>query len=242
MLPRIIEIAEQNGLTFNPRTYGKRETTCKCPFCNEDGNKDKWYLSLNTHDNVYKCWYCGVKGGVLDFESRLTNTPYQVVKEKYFPKKENGKKKHGAYTLNNYQLKKIGWDEYKRSSLEGFQKKRDEIFTDWKQHENSELRKLFAMFLVASFVDYSEEQKAEQLELIMNMAEKTGIYLAYSKIVSEFILNEEDRCSWAREGTEIARMAWKASYVDMDFDMEGIFLRVLFLNFRYVDKEYQQNN
>lgn len=241
MLPKILDIANEQGLTFNPRTYGKKETTCKCPFCNEDSNKsDKYYLSLNTHDNVYKCWYCGAKGGVLDFESRLTGIPYQQIKEKYFPRKN--KQVHGAYKLNNRQLKMIGWDEFKRQSLKGFQEKRDEVYKDWQLYEHKELRKLFALFMIASYVQGSEDRWQQDFNIIVGMAEKSGIYLAYSKLVEQFSLDFEERCTWAKEGTEIARIAWKGSLIDCDFDMEQALLRVLFVNFHYVEKELNSNS
>ena len=87
MLPEILRVAEEYGLTFNPRYHGKKETLCKCTFCEEDakpGKGNKFYLSLNTQDQVYKCWYCGVSGGVLDFEAKLSGLPYNEVREKYF--------------------------------------------------------------------------------------------------------------------------------------------------------------
>ncbi|MGG0656462.1 hypothetical protein [Rummeliibacillus pycnus] len=240
MLPGILDIAEQNGIFFNPHTFGKKETTCKCPFCNEDANKDKWYLSLNTHDNVYKCWYCGVKGGVLDFEARLTGVPYQEIKEKYFPKKK--KKTHDAYNLNNHQLKKIGWDEFKRQSVAEFRQKKDEVLKDWQDYEYRELRKLFAIFMCVSALECTNEVRLDKLQLVMDLAEKTKIYLAFSKLVEQFTLDFEDRCDWAREGTEIGRMAWRTSMATMDFEMEQVLLNVLFINFGFNDREINGND
>lgn len=240
MLPSIVEIAEREGLTFNPRSLNQKEVLCKCHFCNADSNNNKYYLSLNTHDNVYKCWYCGVKGGVLDFESRLTNTPYQVIKEKYFPKKR--KKSHAAYNLNNHQLKKIGWAEFKRQSLEGFKLKRDEVKREWEMYEEKELRKLFAMLMIVAHIECSEERRQRDLTMLMQFAEKTEIYLCFSKLMEQFSLDFNERLQWAVEGTEIARIAWKASIQEFDFDMEKALIRVLFINFRYLDNEDKDKN
>lgn len=52
MLPSIIKIADHYGLENDPKTYGRKESLFKCPFC----QSNKYHLSLNTQDNVFKCW------------------------------------------------------------------------------------------------------------------------------------------------------------------------------------------
>jgi len=67
MLPSISEVAIQHGLQMNDRTSKSvKDLRFKCPFCQADDKRtDKYYLSLNTNDNVFPCWSCHEHGGVL---------------------------------------------------------------------------------------------------------------------------------------------------------------------------------
>ncbi|MDQ0338154.1 hypothetical protein J2S00_000938 [Caldalkalibacillus uzonensis] len=111
MLPEILPNAEQHGLIINERTREKREVLAKCPFCEEDskpGKEKKFYLSLNTQDQVFKCWFCGEAGGVFRFISLLENIPESEVIERYRGKK--GKyKPHPAERLTLSQLRLLGY-------------------------------------------------------------------------------------------------------------------------------------
>lgn len=235
MLPKILDIAEQNGLTFNPKTYGKKETLCKCPFCEEDsrpGKGSRFYLSLNTNDQVYKCWYCNVSGGVLDFESRLTGKPYNEIREKYF----GGRRKpiHPAERLNPNQLHLIGWKDYRRKDQRSFKQKREKVLQDWKVYEYTQLVELFAEFMVIAHIDNQEKRQTKLLTYLMKRSKETHIYLCFSKLLEEYAKEDHLRADWAKEGVVIARMAWKISYKENDFNLDGIVLQIPFLHYLYM--------
>lgn len=230
MLPEILKVAEEYGLTFNPRYHGKKETLCKCTFCEEDskpGKGNKFYLSLNTQDQVYKCWYCGVSGGVLDFEAKLSGLPYNKVREKYFGKRK--KPVHPAESLNARQLRLIGWAEYKRKDRDDFKKNRESVLIDWKKYEHGELVKHFALFMVIAHIENQTERQNELLQYVIQSCHKTRIYLLFNQLLTEYVKDEEERSDWAKEGTEIARGAWKASLSTYDFGMDKVVYNVVFL-------------
>ena len=230
MLPEIIKVAEEYGLTFDSRTHGKKETLCKCVFCEADskpGKGHKYYLSLNSHDQVYKCWYCGVSGGVLDFESKLSGLPYNKVREKYF----GGRKRpvHPAETLNARQLRLIGWDEYKRKSRDDFKKNRESVLKDWKCYEHEELVKHFSLFMVIAHIENQAKRQNDLLEYVFQSCRKTQIHLLFNRVLAEYVKDEAERADWAKEGTEIGRAAWKASLSAYDFRMDKVVCNVVFL-------------
>lgn len=230
MLPEILKVAEEYGLTFNPRYHGKKETLCKCTFCDEDskpGKGNKFYLSLNTQDQVYKCWYCGVSGGVLDFESKLSGLPYNEVREKYFGIRK--KPVHPAESLNARQLRLIGWAEYKRKDRNDFKKNRESVLRDWKNYEHEELVKHFALFMVIAHIENQAARQNELLQYVIQSCHKTQIYLLFSRLLAEYVKDEDERTGWAKEGTEIARAAWKASLSTYDLEMDMVVYNVVFL-------------
>ena len=55
MLPEILKVAEEYGLTFNHRTHGKKETLYKCIFCEEDSKPGKGhkYICRSTRMTKY---------------------------------------------------------------------------------------------------------------------------------------------------------------------------------------------
>ena len=120
--------------------------------------------SLNTQDQVYKCWYCGVSGGVLDFEGKLSGISYNEVREKYFGKRK--KPVHPAESLNTHQLRLIGWAEYKRNDRYEFKRNRESVLRDWKTYEHGELVKHFALFMVVAHI----ENQAERQKNFFNMS------------------------------------------------------------------------
>lgn len=226
MLPNIVNVAEENGLILNPRTVHKREVFAKCPFCLGDANvSNKYKLSLNSEKNVYKCWLCKVSGGVLDLESRLTGKSFEEVREKYFG--QSKRKRHYAENLTPIQLKKIGWHEFKRANYNDFLKKRDAILHDWNAYCFEEKKKHFALFMVAAHIDDPKRMNS-LLEYIQNSCSETGIYLLFSNLVEQYILDFEKREEWAKQGTEIARFAWKCSISVGDKSMQGVTKYVLF--------------
>ena len=228
-LPNILDVAEDNGLTIHPPSLSKKEVYAKCPFCLQDSNiNKKFYLSLNIEKNIFKCWYCSVGGGVLEFESRLTGQTFQNVKEKYFGKDK--KKRHYAEYLSPIQLKKIGWDEYKRKNRSKFLNQRDDVLRDWEAYRYDESVKHFALFITAAHLP-NQERTSVLLEYIQSSCEKTGIYLLFSQLIEEFTKEEHERSQWAFEGTLLAREAWKSSLTSGDMELTHVSKNVLFLYF-----------
>lgn len=230
LLPGILDVAQQYDLTFRAKSYGKKETLCKCPFCHEDANKPKkHYLSLNTDDNVYKCWYCKESGGVLDFEAKLSGKPYNAVKEQYFGQAKQTL--HPAYKLNPYQLKRIGWQDYKRKSFNGFLQKREEVIKDWKQYVHDELMTHYALFLCIAHLENQDERRQELMTWFIRKCWDSPIPAMYDQIQDEFLKRHEDLADWAVEGTELGRSAWRVCLKTMDLDLDALFLNILFLKF-----------
>lgn len=237
MLPKILKIAEQNGLLIEPRSYGKKETRCKCPFCRaeeEPGKGHNFYLSLNTKDQVFKCWSCQIRGGVLEFESRLTGVSIQELKERYFGKRK--KPLHPAYKLDRYQLNRIGWQEYKQKDRVAFKKKRDEVIREWNEYLYKQYSLLFAEFLAISIIEKQEERQMHLLEGFVKHCHESHIEHCFSSIIEEYLKDQEERTEWARAGSEIARMAWNASYETYDFQLDKVVLSVPFLHFFYMEE------
>lgn len=241
MLPKILEVAEKHGVEIDPRTYGKKETLAKCPFCLEDSNKrGKHYLSLNTHDQVYRCFFCHKKGGVLDFESKLTGVPYHEVKEKYFGKSK--KNVHPAERLNPSQLECIGW-KTTRGSKADFKKQRDLVYRHWLRYEHSQLTELFAELMVMAYLEDQVDRQIELLNYLKERCEKSQIYSCYSRIMDEYKKDPALRSDWAAEGVKIARIAWRVSHAQNDLDFSKVVLQVPFIHFLYMkEKEGHTTN
>lgn len=234
MLPKILDVAEENGVTIKPNTYGKKQVLCKCPFCEEDskpGKAKKFYLSLNTDEQIFRCWYCGESGGVLQFEAKLTGLSYEQVKEKRLGKLR--KPLHPAERLNPKQLDAIGWREKKRKDRKAFVKSREEVFRDWQEYEYTELVGLFAEFTVIAFLDTPKERHEELLRYLMERTKAKQIHMGFPRLLEEYVKDEAFRSDWAREGTVLARMAWKACYQTHDFELEKIVLYVPFFHYQW---------
>src|SRR5699024_8033770 len=205
MLTNILNVAQQYDLTFHPKHYGKKETLAKCPFCQEDAQpakRKKYYLSLNTEDNVFKCWFCSESGGVLHFEAKLIGKPYNEVKEKYFGKRI--KPLHPAYNLNPFQLDQIGWKTYKRDNFKAFQIKREAVIRDWSIYEHDELARYFAMFMCIAHLENQDKRRFELVSWFIKKCWDLPIPDMYFSIQDEFLKEDSERKPCARNGTDIA--------------------------------------
>lgn len=222
-LPSILDVADRAGLSINPRTRDKKEVYAICPFCN-DG---RFKLSMNTEYNVFKCWLCQEKGGVLDLESKLTGVPFNEVKKKYFKVRKN---QHPVEYLNPNQLKKIGWNEIKRRERETFKKKRDEVLNDWKRFELDQKKLHFSMLMVVAHLEGQNERQSKLLEYILKSAQETGIYLLFSTLMQEYVKEADERSEWAKEAVLTARSAWRVSLQTCDFDMANVMKHVVFMH------------
>lgn len=241
MLPKILDIAEEHGLIFNPRTFSKKEVLCKCPFCGEDskpGKEKKYYLSLNTHDQVYRCWYCGEHGGVLQFEAKLTGQTYQEVKDKRLGKLR--KKIHAAERLNPDQLERAGWKDVKQKDKTAFKKNRDQVLLDWREYEYTELVGLYAELTVISLLDDANRQD-DLRQNLMNHCEKSRIPDCYNRLLTEHKkAKDSDRVDWAKEGTRLARMAWMACRLQEDKEFKNIVLYIPYFHFMWKAERKQK--
>lgn len=227
MLPSILNIAEQYGLMSDPKSYGEKESLFKCPFCEQDSlpeNQTKYYLSLNTEDNVFKCWYCKESGGVLQFETLLSKKPYEEIRQKYFGKRR--KNLHPAYKLSPKQLEEIGWQDKKRQNVRAFQVQRDQVLEDWKKYEYEQLVKHYALFtLIAHFP--IEEDKRKHYEWFLNICQDSKVDNLANQIIQQS--NSQKKKNWAIEGRELAGMSYHIVHEYGDFDYLNIFANVLVL-------------
>lgn len=219
MFPSILNIAEKYNLEIDTRTYGKKETFCKCPFCGSSR------LSLNTTDDVFKCWSCRKAGGVLYFESLLSNQPFEVVREKYFGKRK--KNIHPAYKLTANQLKTIGWQQVKRSSFSRFKESKEQVLNDWKKYKVEELIKHYALFLLIAHYPVKEKRR-EYYKWFLEVMKRSEIDDLKELIVSEY--NNPKSVAWATRGEYLANIAYKSTIQSGDFSLQNVFVNVLLAN------------
>lgn len=231
MLPNILDVAQYYELTFDPKTYAKKETLAKCPFCKADHapHKEKThYLSLNTVNQVYKCWYCGESGGVLNFEAKLSGENFSVVRTKYFG---NQKNLHPAFKLTPNQLEEIGWLSVKQKDFKGFQKNPDQILSDWKEYVHYEQSKFFALFMCMANLENKKQKQKESLKWYIDKCKEKPIHDLYSCICKEYNKPVNKRADWANRGITIARIAWKTSIKTFDVNLVDLYTNVLFIDF-----------
>ena len=182
ILPNIVEVAIKHNLHIKKETIGKKEVLCKCPFCLEDQKphkiKKKWYLSLNEDKNVFKCWFCGEKGGVVRFISLLDGIPENEIIEKL--RKENGfhYQKHPAERLSRTQLKMIGypninWVKNREFDVEFYKKFREEVWQRWldfiEDKKDEAYREIFAGILLGNYQKSIKRVKKMEAELGANL-------------------------------------------------------------------------
>ena len=207
MLPEILPVAEKHGLIINERTRGKREVLAKCPFCQEDskpGKERKYYLSLNTEDQVYRCWFCGEAGGVFRFISLLENVPESEVMDRYRNKK-SGYKPHPAERLTRTQLKLIGiefrvnWAELRKYDKPLYLKFRNEVWQRWKKFLEAE--KYFAFKHLVIGIRCGGYRKA--VTMIKKREQEIGTPLL-EPVLKAYSMSK--RPKWATEAGESANL------------------------------------
>lgn len=160
MLPDILPVAKKHKLSFYHRSLEREEVLAKCPFCQEDskpGKERKYYLSLNTVDQVYKCWFCGEAGGVFRFISLLEGVPEQDVIERYREKKGSTYKPHPAERLSVSQYRLMGYKEkpdfvgLRDTNIDLYKRKRQECWRDWQEFVKAEKRFAYQMLVVGIY-------------------------------------------------------------------------------------------
>jgi hypothetical protein len=202
MLPDILSVAKDHRLEINERTFGKKEVLAKCPFCLADANrKNKFYLSLNTEDKVFKCWFCGESGGVIRFIALLEGVPENEVLRRYNLQR---KKRHPAVRLTSRQLKLAGfrgkadWQAMKERNPDYYQATLDFVWAHWNDFLEREKRMAFCTLVEGiHFLQYKEAvDKIREREREIGYPLLRDVLLAYSL---------PDRPAWAVIGEQMAR-------------------------------------
>ncbi len=139
MIPEILEIAKQHKLHI--RSLIGKEVHAKCPFCQEDskpGKKKRYYLSLNTQDQVYKCWFCGESGGVIRFISLLEGASEEEVAKRYRKRKIIHPAEKLTRSQRNMMREVFGyavdpdWKRMKERNRAYYLRTLDLLWEDWK--------------------------------------------------------------------------------------------------------------
>lgn len=151
ILPSIIEIAQEYQITFDTRSLGKCEILGKCPFCDNGHHKKtkRYYLSLNEERNVFRCWYCNEKGGVLRFLSLLSGEAEGAILERLRNEnKQSNYQKHAAEKLTIGQLKLIGygrinWVANREFDYELYVAYRERVWEDWQYFVEEQVKQAY---------------------------------------------------------------------------------------------------
>lgn len=220
-LPSIVDIAEENGIQFNPRNKtNAKELTALCPFCE---NHRKFYLSINQLDNVFQCWYCRASGGVLQFEADLTGKSFSEVREKYFGKRT--RKLHPAEQLSPRQLDGIGWLDTKRKDRHEFKRSLKKVKFDWDTHVFKYRELSFGLLLLSEMKMASDYQTI--IETIQELAKKAQIPTLVEDVLNMYSKSIWD--DWAYEGQRLARSAKRVAKKAED-NNENLYIMFLWTN------------
>ncbi|MEN1969660.1 hypothetical protein WMZ97_16480 [Lentibacillus sp. N15] len=188
-------------------------------------NEKKYYLSLNTRDNVFKCWYCREGGGVLQFEALLSDQSYETVRQKYFGKRK--KNLHPAYNLSPDQLQEIGWQDKKRLHFELFQEQKNEVIKDWKTYEYEELMIHYALVTLITHFPIEAERK-KHFGWFVEICKQSKVNNLAKKIMQQW--NSTKKENWSVQGKEMARIAYDTIYQSGDFEFQNLFVIILFIH------------
>lgn len=182
MLPEILEVAQKNKLVLDPQSKNREEVLSKCPFCHEDskpGKKRKYYLSLNTKKQTFKCWFCGESGGVFRFISLLENIP----ESQLIQRARKRKIIHPAERLTRTQLVLLGerfgyftlpnWREMKQRDRSYYLRTLDLVWEDWKQFLEIEKRDAFRELILG----ISLRKYSDSVERIIKREQEIGVLL-----------------------------------------------------------------
>lgn len=176
ILPNILEVAQEHGLDLyrGPR----EEKRADCPFC--PGGDSGLHLYLNAAKNIFHCFKCGAKGGVVQFialsEGRYEADVLEDLKErarkdgKYRPRKPD----HPVKALHTYQLEQAGLvlaPDWKRK--ENNPAVLEWMWGVWQAHLEYELYSA-CRYLILSLADGCYR---EGLELVKGMGKKLGVDL-----------------------------------------------------------------
>lgn len=170
MLPDILDIADQNGLIIKPFSQSREEVLCKCPFCHEDskpGKKRRYYLSLNTKDQVFKCWFCGESGGVFRFISLLEGVPEEQVRQRYRKRKIV----HPAERLSRNQRKLLrqhtggkepNWKLMRERDFAYYMRSMDLLWEQWNEFLETERQGAY-LWLIIGIKNFKYQKYIERI-------------------------------------------------------------------------------
>jgi len=199
MLPSILEVAREHGLYQDERTLNKKEIRFKCPFCAGDkGKEDKYYLSLNVEDNVFKCWLCDESGGVLKFIALLQGKSVEEVKQDLWgDRKKPQRKLHPAERLTPAQLKMLGmkgpgWYALRKRDYALYRRTLNWVWTEWKEFVATEKRDAYMRF-------YATEDTGLRKKICCETA--AALSLNSSELMMEFlnIKLAKNKPQWAKD-------------------------------------------
>lgn len=215
ILPNILDVAQEHGLSLGNRTSRPDEVRVCCPFCGDS----KYHLYLNTDKQVFNCYRCGEKGGVVRFISLLSGEQETEVlcrlKNKTGRKSQAKRKKlHPATSLNTFQLREIGyearpyWSVFFKETPNLAKEYADNVWQDWQEFLSREKQ----LALRNLYIALKENKYGEEVEKIKARSKEIGVDLltpclnAYSEPFPD---------KWALEAKDSATM-WLAMCVMPD--------------------------
>lgn len=203
ILPSVVDVARQHGLSIKENTVGKKETLCKCPFCQSHG----YHLSLNADLNVFKCWHCHEHGGVLHFISLLDGKPESKIKQDIL--KQHGKherKKSPAERLTKRQLRMIGytridWDENHKFDPKLAKHFETDVFRQWLDYvayqKEFAYQQIFTGIITGQYEESIQRVKKMEIDLDWKILDDVLRELSKSNRSEEMLDQEMFACELA---------------------------------------------
>lgn len=211
MLPDIIDIAADYQLNLQRRGTSVREVRAKCPFCQEDAKPGKhrhFYLSLNRHDQVFRCWFCGEQGGVFRFIALLEGIPEQEVTARY----RRRKLLHPAERLTRTQRKLLGeaycyvsepdWEHMRKRDKAYYLRTLDRLWNDWNGFAETERQEAYGLLLTGILTGTYRTA----VELIRKRETETGLSLLVEALN---LYSSPERPAWTERAEAFVREGLK---------------------------------
>jgi hypothetical protein len=210
ILPDIIDVARDHGLSLRQAGGRPGEYRANCPFCS-GGDRGR-HLYINSAKNTFNCFKCGEKGGVLAFLARLEGRSELAVLEDLRDEKKVKPRRfwHPAERLTADQLKMMGfvggrpdWYAERRKDPDYARRLADWIWAEWQKFIDYE--KYCAALLLLVAVRFGFYRKAAVL--VRKRGEQLGLPLAEEAVRG---VNNPDPPGWARAAKK-ASVALEAS-------------------------------
>lgn len=214
MLPKIVEIASKHQLQLKKSSLKNIEVHAKCPFCLEDSKPNKrrkYYLSLNSEKDLFKCWFCKEGGGVLRFIALLEGVAENEVVSRFRRRKII----HPAENLTMRQRRMLAhwtgslqpdWQAMKKRDREYYLRTLDMLLEDWNYFVDSEV--FWAYYQIAAGIElgrYSEYvDKIKQREIVIGAPLLNRALKVWSS---------PKRPSWAKSSDDLIQEILKKSPV-----------------------------